>query len=344
MNPHSINSKAALIGQQRESAWLKRQVMISIIVPVYNEEAGIAKFLIALQKMMQSLQQPFEIIVVDDGSTDQTLELLAALNISHLKCIHFSKNFGKEKALTAGLDRASGHVSLMLDADFQHPLHYIPEFLTVWRLQAMDMVYGLRKNRDQDPWLRRIATRIFYQLLHWISEVDILDGAGDFRLMDRAVVDAINRFEEHERFMKGIYAWVGFKTHAIPIDIAHRMDGSSHFSLSMRGLKLALTAIFSFSDVPLRIWSILGLLMSSIAFLYGLDIFLDVLLHGSAVPGYATLVLCILFFGGMQLLSIGILGEYIGRIFNEVKRRPQYIVSQERGFAKKEEQHPQMTE
>jgi glycosyltransferase involved in cell wall biosynthesis len=315
----------------RQTQLQQRQVRVAVVVPVFNEATGIRDFLMALNQTLSQLTDQGEIIVVDDGSQDQTVAVLQGLLAElPLKLICFSRNFGKEMALTAGLQHAQAEVVILMDADFQHPLELLPTFLQQWA-EGYDMVYGVRQGRRNETLLKRFFSHMFYRLMARFASVDLPPNAGDFRLLDAAVVKALNQCPEHNRFMKGLYSWVGFKTQAIPFTAPDRATGVS--SWHFRKLtSLALTGIISFSDVPLRVWGFIGFIISSIAFAYGLYVIICTLLYGVDVPGYATLVAAIMFFGGIQLLSIGILGEYIARIFNEVKRRPPYIIASMHGF------------
>ncbi len=318
-----------MIENQRQQCVNNKTIKITCIVPVHDEEESIDQFLRQLRKKLNGLTQQGDIIVVDDGSQDATLQQLKQAT-HHIKIISFSRNFGKEAALTAGLIHATGDVVVLIDADFQHPLDVIDEFIKKWA-EGFDMVYGVRISREDETAVKRFTSRIFYRLMSLITKVKIPPHAGDFRLMDRKVVNAMNQLPERERFMKGLYAWVGFSSSAVPFTVQVRQSGKS--SWRYRNLiELALVGITSFSNIPLRFWSFLGFVVSFIAFIYGLIIVLDTMVFGVDVPGYATIVAAIMFFGGVQLLSVGILGEYIARIFNEVKSRPSYIISEILGF------------
>ncbi|MCD6060627.1 MAG: putative glycosyl transferase [Moraxellaceae bacterium] len=299
---------------------------ISCVVPVHNEAANIPAFIPALHAALAGLSRRFEIIAVNDGSTDGSGTLLRELASRYGLClIDFSRNFGKEAALTAGIDCARGDVVILIDADFQHPLELLPVMIGKWR-EGHDMVYGLRNGRDGESWLRRHATAFFYYLINRGSSVDIPMNAGDFRLMDRCVVEALKALPERTRFMKGLYAWVGFDSVAVPFHVQERQGGTSSFGLASL-TRLALTGLFSFSDLPLRIWSTLGFLVAFGALLHGLWLLEEVWLDGVKVPGWATLAVSLMFFSGVQLISVGILGEYLARVFSEVKQRPNYIVA-----------------
>jgi polyisoprenyl-phosphate glycosyltransferase len=312
--------------QSREKRLANQDLLISCIVPVLNEAALIKRFLEALQSQLHPISPRVEIIVIDDGSTDETSSLVEHLTSSQpsIKLLRFSRNFGKEQAIAAGLKYCRGDVAIIIDADFQHPLELIPTFLTKWT-EGYDMVYGVRNDREDQSTLRRFFSRLFYKLLDTMTNVKIPANAGDFRLIDRSAINTLNQCEERTRFMKGLYAWIGYKSIAIPFHVANRPAGKSQHHYR-RLTELALTGFISFSDVPLRIWGLVGLVISLISFLSALYIIIDTLIHGTSVPGYATLIVTVIFFGGIQLLSIGIVGEYIARIFHEVKRRPSYII------------------
>lgn len=318
----------------RDQILTQKDLFISFIVPVFNEEKNVGPFMKALSEVAQSFAQTYEIILVDDGSKDHSLALIeeAAQNDKRIKFISLSRNFGKENALTAGLEHCQGEVAIMIDADFQHPFSTLNEFLEKWS-QGYDMVYAVRADRRNESRLKRFLTQGFYRLIDRLSATKIPMNASDFRLLDRKVINAINDCREYNRFMKGLYAWVGFKSIAVSYEVQNREAGVSSFSFK-RLLDLALTGIFSFSNIPLRVWSLIGLFISSISFIYALFIIFDTLIFGVDTPGYATIVVAIMFFGGVQLLSIGILGEYIGRIFSEVKKRPRYLIGKSTGFDK----------
>lgn len=299
---------------------------ISCVVPIHNEAANIPAFIPALYRQLQALCRRFEIIAVNDGSDDDSGALLHRLAPEYRLCvIDFSRNFGKEAALTAGIDMARGDVVILIDADFQHPLDLLPEMLARWR-EGYDMVYGLRNGRSGESWLKRKGTALFYYLMSRGSTVEIPVDAGDFRLMDRCVVDALRALPERTRFMKGLYAWVGFRSVAVPFHVQERRAGYSSFSLRVL-FRLALTGLVSFSDLPLRIWSTLGFGIAFAALCYGAWLLQEVWIDGVRVPGWATLAVSLMFFSGVQLISVGILGEYLARVFSEVKQRPNYIVA-----------------
>lgn len=308
-----------------------KQVSISCVVPVFNEEAGIEAFLLKLIKCIKSLTNQFEIITIDDGSHDKTRDkLLEFSNIEPIKILSFSRNFGKETALTAGLEHCKGDVAILIDADFQHPIELLPIFLKEWG-KGYDMVYGVRHNRNNESITKRHFARFFYWLMSKITKIEIPNNAGDFRLLDRKIINSLNSFNERTRFMKGLYAWVGFKTIGIPYEVQERTSGKSGWGFA-RLTELAITGITSFSDVPLRVWGFVGFVISLISLIYALYMVTVTLIFGADLPGFPTLIVAIMFFGGIQLLSIGILGEYIARIFTEVKQRPNYIIEMKYGF------------
>jgi glycosyltransferase involved in cell wall biosynthesis len=308
-----------------------KAVFISCVVPVFNEEAVVVSFLDALHASLASLAARYEIIVVDDGSRDKTVENVLSLPAAkRVKLLGLSRNFGKEIALTAGIEHAQGDVVILMDADFQHPLESLPDFLQQWA-QGYDMVYGTRNNRESESYVKRNFARLFYWLMQKITKIDIPNNAGDFRLLDKKIVLALRQFPERTRFMKGLYAWVGYKKIGVPFEVKDRAAGTSSWRLS-RLAELAITGITSFSDVPLRVWGLIGFSISLISFLYAIYIVTVTLLFGADLPGFPTLVVAIMFLGGIQLLSVGILGEYIARIFTEVKQRPKYLLQIKEGF------------
>jgi glycosyltransferase involved in cell wall biosynthesis len=316
---------------QREHALRNQLVFISCVVPVFNEEAVIAPFIEKLQQALRSLTHHFEIIVVDDGSRDRTLEIVRALPKDyHVKTLGLSRNFGKEIALTAGLEHASGDVAILVDADFQHPVEMLSEFLRYWA-QGYDMVYGVRTDRESESYFKRHFAQLFYWLMQKITKINIPNNAGDFRLMDRKIIEALKDFPERTRFMKGLYAWVGYKNIGIPFDVKERAAGKSSWRFS-KLTELAITGITSFSDIPLRVWGLIGFFISLFAMIYAIYVVTVTLIYGADLPGFPTLAVAIMFLGGIQLLSIGILGEYIARIFTEVKQRPKYLLQLKDGF------------
>ncbi|KTD44300.1 glycosyltransferase family 2 protein [Legionella parisiensis] len=304
---------------------------VSYIVPVYNEEAGIAEFITALIDTIKNLGYAYEILIVDDGSQDNTPVIIQQLRSQFtLRCIRFSRNFGKENAISAGLDYAQGDAVILLDADFQHPLELLKQFIAKWE-EGYDMVYAVRQNRSDESWLKRTCAKAFYQLTSRINRINIPANAGDFRLLDRKIVKALQKLPERNRFMKGLYSWVGFKQIAVPFEVQPRKTGTSQWNFYSL-LDLAITGITSFTAFPLRMIAIGGIGVATLAILYGIWIIISTLIFGIETPGWATIVTTITFFGGLQLFALGVVGEYIGRVFDEVKHRPHYVIDEEASF------------
>lgn len=320
--------------QQRCELLQNKNLSISCVVPCFNEEAVINIFLLELISQLQDITNNFQLIIIDDGSSDQTVKQILNFKQSHyqfchrIKLIELSRNFGKEIALFAGIEYISNDlnnaVTILIDADLQHPITLIPTMLQYWA-NGFDMVYGIRNNRNDEAWLKRMLTKWFYRLMHCMTKINIISNAGDFRLLDQKVVTALAKCKEYNRFTKGLYAWVGFDSYGIEFKANKRKIGKSTFGFKTLA-NLAITGIISFSDIPLRICSLLGLVISGMAFVYALFMIIKTTIYGIDVPGYLSLMVAIIFFGGIQLLSVGILGEYIARIFNEVKQRPPYII------------------
>lgn len=304
---------------------------ISLVVPAFNEEASIPLFVDAFMRARQAWGFNSEVIFVDDGSSDGSLALMRHYASQHecLNYISFSRNFGKEIALSAGIDHASGHAVVMMDVDLQHPLSTVPEFVKTWHEQGVDIVYGVRDEDNQETPLKRWTSRQFYRFFNKMAHTRLPEGGGDFRLLDRRVVDVLKSLPERNRFMKGLYAWVGFDTQALTYEQPPRVAGNTTFNY-WKLWNFALDGIVSFSTWPLRVWSYLGVGVALIAFLYGAYIVLRTLVLGADVPGYASLTAGVMFLGGMQLISIGVIGEYLGRLFIETKDRPLYIVAESR--------------
>jgi glycosyltransferase involved in cell wall biosynthesis len=303
---------------------------ISCVVPAFNEAGNLGPLLGGLTEQLGALTDRWEVLVVDDGSRDATPAAMAPwLTRPGVRYLRLSRNFGKEAALTAGIDHAEGEVVLLMDADLQHPASLVPEMVSAW-VHGADMVCAARASRADESWPKRIGTAIFYRLVNHNSAVPIPVDAGDFRLMDRRVVDALKSLPERNRFMKGLYAWVGFNNVIIPYVPAERHTGTSSFSLRSLS-RLAFTGVTAFTNAPLRLWSALGVVVALFALAFGFWIVAEHFIYGTDVPGWATLVCGMMFFSGVQLLSIGILGEYVGRIFDEVKQRPVYLIGSEAG-------------
>ena len=307
-------------------------LVLSVVIPTFNESRSIELLFGRLMPVLDNLKIPYEVIVVDDGSRDGTPRKVAELRDAdpRIKLVCFSRNFGKEAALSAGLEHSCGAAVVQLDADLQHPPELIEDFLAGWK-EGYEVVYGTRRSRDDEPWLRRKIKVGFYRTFAAISEVQLLKGAGDFILLDRKVVDALLSIPERGRFTKGLYAWVGFKRKAIPFEVAPRAHGVSGWS-PRRLRRFALDAITAFGSVPLKIWSYVGLLLAIPAFAYGAFLLSKTMIYGIDIPGYASLMVALCFFSGIQLLGLGIIGEYLSRVLIEVKQRPLYLVSERLGF------------
>ena len=299
---------------------------VSCVMPAYNEAGNLRQVVPQVLTALSALSPHTELIVVNDGSIDATAHVLNELCAEYpqLIVVNLSRNFGKEPAITAGLETAKGEVVFIMDADGQHPLNLLPEMLQKWK-QGADVVYAVRKSRDDQSWLHITFTKLFYKLINWRSRVKIPANAGDFRLMDRKVVNALASMPERNRFMKGLYAWVGFNCTAIDYEPLPRADGQSHYGF--RGaLSLAMTGLLAFSVAPLRIVSYFGLFLALAAMGYGAYVAFDYFWNGAETPGFATIVVGMMLLSGIQLMSIGILAEYIGRIYEEVKHRPVYLI------------------
>ena len=300
--------------------------VISVVVPMHNEEANLTPFYDRVSAVLTSIGEPWEIVCVDDGSRDATIAGLVALNRRdpRVKVIGLSRNFGKEAALTAGLDHASGDAVVPLDADLQDPPELIVEMVGKWR-EGYDVVNATRRSRQGETWLKRATASAFYRTIGGMTTIGIPRDTGDFRLLTRPALDALKRLPERNRFMKGLFAWVGFRQTSILYDRAPRHAGESQFSYG-RLWKLAIDGITSFSSWPLRIWSYLGATIALFAFLYASFLIVRTIVYGVDVPGYASLMVVVLFVSGVQLIGLGVLGEYLGRVFDEVKNRPLYLV------------------
>ncbi|NCA71075.1 MAG: glycosyltransferase [Sphingobacteriia bacterium] len=302
------------------------QRRISLVCPFYNEQDVVPRFFARVLPIVKRIGCDYEIICVNDGSSDATLMALIAQkrDCPRIQIIDLSRNFGKEAALTAAIDHATGDAIIPIDADLQDPPELIPEMVEKWRGGA-EVVLARRRDRSADSWRKRTSAGLFYRIHNRLSETGIPDNVGDFRLMDRRVVDAVKQLGETRRFMKGIFAWVGFKTEVLDYTREGRIAGESKFN-GWRLWNFALEGITSFSTAPLRFWLYAGLSIAILALAYALIIVTKTLILGIQLPGYASIIVSILFLGGIQLISIGVLGEYIGRIYLEVKRRPIYII------------------
>ncbi|MEA5508265.1 glycosyltransferase family 2 protein [Crocosphaera sp. UHCC 0190] len=308
------------------------QVEISIILPCYNEEEGIDLLFERLLGVLDTLNVTYEVVCVDDGSKDQTLQRLIDYHHRYpaIKVVSLSRNFGKDIALTAGLENAQGQAMIPLDADLQDPPELIEQMIAKWR-EGYDVVYAKRRSRQGESFIKQLTANAFYRIISRISSVPIPRDTGDFRLLDRRVVDALKRMPERTRFMKGLFAWVGFKQTYITFDRPNRHQGTTKWNY-WKLWNFALDGITSFSLIPLKVWTYLGGIISLLAFFYGSFLIMRTLILGIDVPGYASLMVTMLFIGGIQLITLGILGEYLGRIYEEVKQRPLYLIRERYGF------------
>ena len=312
---------------------------ISIVVPVYNEEPVLAELYRRVTAVLDGVGEPWELILVNDGSRDRSTEVIAQLHEKdeRVKGISFSRNFGFQVAATAGLDHAQGDAIILSDADLQDPPEVYPEMIAKWR-EGYDVVYGQRKSREGETWFKLITAKIFYRLIHKITSIDIPLDTGDFRLMDRKVVEAIRHMPERNRFLRGLVPWVGYRQIGIEYERHARFAGESKYGSLKQMLPFALDAITSFSYIPLQMATYLGFFIAAISGFAILTVVL-VRLFGPETPlvGQATTLVAVLFLGGVQLISLGIIGEYLGRIYDEVKGRPLYLVDQKWGMEEKAE-------
>lgn len=301
---------------------------ISLVSPFFNEEKGVQAFFGRIHEVFAPLRDRYdlEVIAVNDGSRDQTYAELvkAKARLGYVTVIDLSRNFGKEAAISAGLDFASGDAVIPIDSDLQHPPEVVLELIEKWE-EGAEVVLAKRIDRETDRPIQKITANWFYKLHNRISDIDIPADVGDFRLMDRKVVEALRTLPETRRFMKGLFAWVGFRTAVVEYRVAPREHGSSSFN-TWKLWNFALEGITSFSSAPLRIWTYLGCAVSAMSFIYAAYLLIKTLCFGADTPGYASIMITILFASGVQLIGIGVLGEYVGRIFAESKKRPVYIV------------------
>lgn len=305
-------------------------VALSVVVPVLNEEQALPVFLERMGPVLSALTDAWEVVVVDDGSQDGTMGVLtaAAARDPRVRGIKLSRNFGKEAALTAGLAAARGAAVVPMDVDLQDPPELLAEFWRLWRMGAADTIVGQRTVRESDSWAKRRTAGLFYRVFNAVSAHKISENAGDFRLMDRRVVAATLLLREKNRFMKGLFAWVGFRTLAVPYTRPARSVGASKFNY-WKLWNFALDGITGYSTVPLRIWTYVGSLVALLALVWALVVGVQALVLGTETPGYASMMIAVLFLGGIQLISLGVIGEYLGRLYIESKDRPLYIVDKE---------------
>jgi glycosyltransferase involved in cell wall biosynthesis len=304
---------------------------ISLVIPFFNEEKTVESFFKEIRNTIKSNENKgkkidFEFLCIDDGSIDNTLKKLIdeSVNDQRIKIIEFSRNFGKEAALTAGIDEATGDAIIPIDSDLQDPPELIFSMIEQWE-KGYEVVLAKRENRESDSFLKKNTAELFYKIHNYISPIKIPRNVGDFRLLDRLVVDSLKRLPENQRFMKGLFAWIGFKTCTITYTRPKRIEGHTKFN-GIKLINLAVEGITSFSTAPLRFFSYIGLSGIFITSIYAIVIILRTLILGVDIPGYASLIICVLFFGNLQLIGIGIIGEYLGRTYIESKKRPIYII------------------
>ena len=302
--------------------------MFSVVAPVWNEAESLPEFFARLHEVMKRLGEPWELVIVDDGSTDRTAEIILqhAERDKHLRPVIFARNFGHQIAVTAGMDHTRGQAVILIDADMQDPPEVIPELIANWR-DGYEVVYAVRRQRKGESLFKRATASAFYRLINRITDVPIPLDTGDFRLMDRRVVDVLNEMREHHRFLRGMSAWVGFRQVGVPYDRAPRFAGETHYTIP-KMVRLALTAVTGFSFFPLQLATYLGFVSAGIALIAIPVVIALRILGNQAFFGQATTLIAVLFFGGAQLISLGILGEYIGRLYDEARGRPLYIVRQ----------------
>lgn len=300
--------------------------LVSLVVPVYNEEDVLSHFIEETRAVLDETGFPYEYVFIDDGSKDKTADIIAGYLSDCLpgRLLGLSRNFGKEAALSAGLEAVKGDIAVIIDADLQDPPELILQMIDGWRA-GYDVVYGLRVNRSSDTLLKRSTADLFYRFFNQLANIDMPANAGDFRLVDRAVIDALLALPERNRFMKGLFAWVGFPAMALPYERPPRKAGTGKFNY-WKLWNFALDGITGFTTLPLRVWFYGGVLVALAGFAYAIYLTLRVFVSGIDVPGYASLMVAVLVFSGIQLLSIGMIGEYVARLFNEAKQRPVYIL------------------
>lgn len=325
--PSSSGDGVGELAQAAPATRSRAGKLLSIVVPVHNEEEVLDLLFSRLDEVVATLGVNVEIICVDDGSRDRTLALLEerASADRRIKVVVLARNFGKEAALTAGLDEAKGDVVVPLDADLQDPPELMTEFFDLWE-RGYDVVYGVRSDRASDTLSKRVTANLFYRVFNYLADHPIPASTGDFRLMDRSVIEALRLLPERNRFNKGLFSWVGFKQVGVPYARPARAAGTTSWA-SPKLWKLALDGITSFSTVPLRIWTMVGFASAAVAMLSGLTLVLRVLIFGRDVPGYASLMVVLLMCFSMQMIALGVMGEYMGRLYQEIKARPIYIVS-----------------
>jgi len=305
---------------------------ISILIPCYNEAESLPLLVDELMRVVHNQKgYEWEILFVNDGSKDNTLQIIRQMRAKDERIcyVDLSRNFGKEKAMLAGFDYVTGDCMIIMDADLQHPPDAIPKMLEEWK-NGYDDVYGKRVSRGKESWLRKTFSLLFYTLLQKLTRVEVLQNVGDFRLLDRSCINVLKQLREQERYTKGMFSWIGFAKKEVAFETHDRIAGKSSWRFTAL-LNLAIEGITSFTIAPLKISTFIGIIVAFLAFIYMIYIVIRTMLYGDPVQGYPTLIIVILFLGGLQLLAIGIIGEYLGRIFNETKNRPTYIAKEYNG-------------
>jgi glycosyltransferase involved in cell wall biosynthesis len=304
-------------------------IVLSIVVPVFNEEEAVPLFISSITPFLDRCTPDWEVVFVNDGSRDATWSVIqaAAAADPRVRGVSFARNFGKEAALTAGLAETRGQAIVPMDVDLQDPPELVVEFFRIWRAGEADTVFGRRVSRGADTWLKRQTAGGFYKLFNRIASHRIEENVGDFRLMDRKVVDAVLALPEKNRFMKGLFSWVGFRSVGVPYERPERSVGTTKFNY-WKLWNFALDGITGFSTLPLRVWTYVGVAVGCVAFAFAVWVLVRTLIWGPDTPGYASLMIVVLFLGGVQLVSLGVIGEYLGRLYTEVKGRPLYIIAE----------------
>ena len=304
-----------------------RPALISIVCPAFNEAGNLSEFFGAVTTEMRRLEQPFELVFVNDGSSDNTLALMRRLREKHggVAIVDLSRNFGKEIAITAGLDAAAGDAAIVMDCDMQHPPSLFGDLIAGW-CEGYDVVYGIRRDRDDESFLKRTTSELFYKIMNILGDVNVPPNAGDFRLLSRKAINAVTDLREHHRFMKGVFAWVGFATKAVEFDVEPRFSGETKWNY-WKLLNFSIEGLTAHTLAPLRVSTYLGLVVAACSFVYGFIVIANTIFFGDPVPGFPTLATLVLFLGGVQLIVLGVIGEYLGRIFNETKNRPLYVLN-----------------
>lgn len=310
---------------------------ITIIAPVYNEEPVLPELYRRISAIMDATGESWELLLVDDGSRDRSAEIIASLHAQdgRVKGISFSRNFGFQEAVTAGLDYALGDAVVLTDADLQDPPEVIPQMIAKWR-EGYDVVYGVRESREGETWFKLVTAKLFYRIIHRITSVNIPLDTGDFRLMDRRVVDALRQMRERNRFLRGMVPWVGYRQTGVYFKRAPRFAGEAKYSSFRRMFKFAMNAITSFSYLPLQLATYLGFTIAAISALAIVAVILLRMFSPHELTGQATTLVAVLFLGGVQLICLGIIGEYLGRIYDEVKGRPLYLIDRTWGINPRE--------